>query len=422
MPSDGAATRGPVEEAGGPWSPLRVRLFRALWLASFVSNIGTYMHTVAAGWAVTELTTSPTLVSLVQSAWTVPGFLLALPAGALADVLDRRRLIITTQLAALLVAVALGGFESVDHLTVPLLLLFTFLLSAALTVAAPAFMAVTPELVDRSELPKAIGLNAVSTNVSQSAGPALAGLVIAAAGPGAVFFVNAASFLGIVLVVRDWHPARDTSIPTEAVRAAMRTGIRYVRNAPRLRLLMLRLVLTMTATSSLAALLPIVARSRLDVSAGRFGLLSAAAGVGAVVAVWILPRITTVATPDVVAAGASVAWAGGTGLFAVATEVPLALTGLVLTGAGAMATMNVLFSMYTVQLPSWVRGRASSVAMLTVWLGASAGSVGWGALASATSARTALLVAAGAHLGATAVATWMLPLGRPDDLDAVPVS
>lgn len=411
-----------VDNGGGPWSPLRVQLFRSLWIAGLVSNIGTFMHTVAAGWAMTDLTRSPTLVSLVQTAWTVPGFLLALLAGALADVLDRRRLIIATQFASMLIAVTLGIFEIGDRLTVPLLLLFTFLLSTAGTLAAPAFMAVTPELVERSELPKAIGLNSISTNIAQSAGPALAGIVIALQGPGTVFFVNAASFLGIVLVIRQWHPIRDTTLPAEHIGAAMRTGVRYVRNSPRLQLLALRLVMAITATSSLAALLPIVARGRLGVSAGQFGLLSTASGAGAVAAVWLLPRLNRIATPDVVACIAALTWAAGAAVFATATALPAALAGLVLIGAGAMATMNVLFSRYTVLLPSWVRGRASSVAMLTVWLGASAGAVGWGALAASTSARDALLISAAAHVVVTLLATVTLPIGRQDDVDITQVT
>jgi MFS family permease len=202
----------------------------------------------------------------------------------------------------------------------------------------------------------------------------------------------------------------------------MRTGVRYVRNSPRLQLLALRLILAITATSSLAALLPIVARGRLGVSAGQFGLLSTATGAGAVAAVWLLPRLNRVTSPDVVASIAAVAWAAGTAVFAVAGGLGVALAGLFLTGAGAMATMNVLFSMYTVLLPSWVRGRASSVAMLTVWLGASVGAVGWGALAGRTSARDALLIAATAHVVVTLLATVALPIGRQDDVDITQVN
>ncbi len=404
----------------GPWSPLRVQLFRSLWIAGLVSNVGTFMHTVAAGWAVTDLTNSPTVVSLLQAAWTVPGFLLALLAGALADVVDRRKLIIATQLVSVLIAAILGVLDLTDSLTVPMLLVLTFMLSTAGTMAAPAFMAVTPELVERNELSRAIGLNSISNNIAQSAGPAIAGLLIAIAGPGAVFLANAASFLGIVIVVQRWHPVLKTTLPAEHIGAAMRTGIRYFRNSPRLQLLAARVVLAITVTSSLGALLPVVARGRLNVSAGQFGLLSTAGGVGAIAAVWLLPKFNRIASPDVVVLAASILWASGTLVFSSASSLPLALGGLALAGAGVMATMNVVFSMYTMLLPSWVRGRASSVAMLVIWLGASVGAIGWGALASATTPRTALTTAALAHVIVTLAATILLRIGRQDSIDITP--
>jgi predicted MFS family arabinose efflux permease len=421
MAQANTATDEPVA-VSSPWSPLRVALFRSLWLAGLASNLGTFMHTVAAGWAVTELSTSPTVVSLVQAAWTVPGFLMALLAGALADVLDRRRLIVVTQVASMVTAAALGVADLVGALNVPLLLLLTFLLSTAGTIAAPAFMAVTPELVERSELPKAIGLNSISMNVAQSAGPALAGLVIALAGPGAVFVVNAASFLGIVIVVRRYRPDRDRALPAEHLGAAIRTGVRYFRNSPRLQVLTARVVLAMTVSSSLTALLPIVARTRLEVSAGQFGLLSTATGLGAVGAVWLLPRVNRLASPDAVVGGASVLWACGAALVGSTTSLPIALVGLAVAGAGAMATMNIVFSMYTVLLPSWVRGRASSVAMLVIWLGASAGAVGWGALASSIGLSRALVAAAITHVAVTAAATLALRIGPNVTVDITPVS
>jgi MFS family permease len=421
-PANGTRSGEPQSEAApSPWSPLRIALFRGLWLAGLASNIGTFMHTVAAGWAVTELTSSPTVVSLVQAAWTVPGFAVALLAGALADVVDRRRLIIATQLASVAMAAALGVLELTGTLEVASLLALTFLLSTAGTIAAPAFMAVTPELVARDELPQAIGLNSISMNIAQSVGPAVAGLVIAAAGPGAVFLVNAASFIGIVLVVRAYRPVRETSLPAEHLVAAMRTGVRYFRNSPRLQVLAARVVLSMTATAALAALLPVVARDRLDVTAGQFGLLSTALGLGAVAAVVVLPRLQSV-PPDLVVFGAAMCWAIGVTTLAVTTQISVALAGLALAGAGSMATMNVVFSMYTVLLPSWVRGRASSVAMLVIWLGASLGALAWGSLASATDIRTALLVAAIAHVVVTAIASFALRIGPRVLVDVTPVS
>ena len=374
--------------APSPWSPLRIRVYRSLWIAGLVSNIGTFMHTVAAGWAMTSLTTSPTTVSLVQTAWTVPGFLLALHAGAFADVIDRRKVIITTQLVALVVAGGLGVLDITDHLTVTLLLVGTFVLSIALTLAGPAFMAFTPELVGLDELPRAVGLDSISRNVAQSAGPALAGVVIAASGPGAVFLVNAASFIGIVIVLRGYHSTSERSEAPRAINAAIRSGVQYFWRTSRLRRIAGRLVLTWGLTVSLTALLPIAARSNLHVNAGAFGLLSAAIGAGAVAAVWALPRWKRSAGPDHIAFVAAV-------------------VGLVLAGAGTMGTLNTLFSNFIATPPSWVRGRVSSIAMLSTWLGASVGATAWGAIGSATSVRTALFIAAAVNLVAVAAASTL---------------
>jgi MFS family permease len=404
------------------WAPLRHAFFRNLWLAGLVSNLGTFMHTVGAAWTVTELSSSPTVVSLVQTAWTVPGFALALLAGALADVLDRRRLIIVTQLGSAAIAAALGVLELTNTLDVPLLLALTFALSTAGTLAAPAFMALTPDLIPRDQLPSALGLNSISMNVAQSAGPALAGLLIALAGPGAVFVANAVSFVGVMVVLQSYRPAATESLAAEHVAAAVRTGVRYFRNSPRLQVLAARLVLSLTVTSALLALLPVVARTRLDAGAAAFGVLSAAGGLGAVAAVWVLPRASARWSPDIVAVGAAATWSVGTAVFASTRSMPIAASGLALAGAGSMATMNVVFSMYTMSLPSWVRGRASSVAMLVVWLGASVGAVGWGAMASALGSRTTLTIAACAHSAVTAVAAFALRLGPRQTVDTTPVS
>ncbi len=403
----------------GPWSPLRVGIFRALWIASLVSNVGTTMHTVGAAWAMTSLTSSPAIVSLAQTAWTVPGFLFALPAGAFADVIDRRRLIIWTQAAAMVVATALGALQIAGNLDVPLLLLGTFLLSIALTLSGPAFMALIPELVGPEELPQAIGLNNISYNGAQSLGPALAGVVIAISGAGAVFLLNAVSFLGIVLVARAYHPADDPPPAEEGVVAAMRTGVRYFLGSPQLKKFALRIMLAFAVTSALTALLPLVARNKLDATPGQFGVLSAALGVGAIVAVWILPRLKSRIGVDALVFAAAFVWAIGTALLASTSLMWVAVGGLVLAGASAMITMNVVYSMFMLILPSWVRGRASSVVMLVVWLGASAGAFGWGALASSIGVPAALVAAAVTQVVVTAVATMLLRLVPPGDAVAI---
>jgi MFS family permease len=340
----------------------------------------------------------------------VPGFLFALPAGVFADTLDRRRLIIVTQLVAMTTAAALGALQVAGHLTVPLLLLGTFLLSVALTLSAPAFMALIPDLVPDEQLPQAIGLNAIAYNGSQSLGPALAGVLIALSGPGAVFLVNAASFLGIVMVLRNYRPRASAEPVHEGALQAMRNGVQYFRESPSLRRYALRIMLAFTVTSALTALLPLLARERLHTTPAQFGMLSTALGVGAVTAIWVMPRARRVAGPDAVVAAAGVLWAAGAALLATTHTLGLAALSLLLTGGAAMATMNSVYSLFMAQLPAWVRGRASSVVMLVVWLGASAGAYGWGALASGVGIPTALLASSGAQLLVTAVAFVVLRL------------
>jgi MFS family permease len=395
-----------------PWSPLRVRWYRALWIAGLVSNIGTFMHLVAAGWAITSLSSSPVLAGLVQTAWAVPGFLLALHAGAFADVVDRRAVLWGTQLAALVVALTLGIVEAVGAMNVPVLVLGTFLESVALTMAAPAFMALTPELVSPAELPQAIGLDSISRNAAQAVGPAIAGGVIAASGPGGVFALNAASFVGVLAVVRRYRSpvVRDLADGEREFGAAIRAGVRHVWRTTSLRRPILRMSVVTTTGAALSAMLPLVARRRLHVSPVEFGVMSAALGVGSVAAVWVLPRLRSAERPETTAAAAAVVWSGGCVLLALAGSPWVGAVALLLVGAGTMGALNVLFSNFTLQLETWVRGRGSSLAMLMVWLGTSAGAVGWGVVGAATSPAAALVIAAGVNVVVAAVARAALPL------------
>jgi MFS family permease len=261
---------------------LRIPLYRWLWIAGLVSNVGTFMHITAAGWNMLLLTDSPTLISGVQAAWSVPGFLLALHAGAFADRLDRRRFILCTQWLALTIAIAMAVLEATDQLDPLLLLLGTFLSSVALTLAAPAFMALSPLLVGPSHLQQALGLDAVSRNAGQAIGPAIAGVVIAAAGPGAVFGLNALSFLGIVFVVHRADLGRQERPADDAIGSAILGGLRAVWLRSSLRRPLVRLGLASAIGVSFAALMPLASRARLDASATGFGVLAAAVGVGSV--------------------------------------------------------------------------------------------------------------------------------------------
>ena len=401
----------------GPWSPLRIRTFRWLWLSALVSNIGTSMHTVGAAWAITDLTSSPTIISLVQTAWAIPGVLVAVPSGAMADVVDRRRLIIASQIGSLAFAAALGVLAITKHLDVPLLLLGTFLLSVVMTLSGPAFMALIPDLVGPDELTQAIGLNNVAYNGSQSVGPALAGVVIAAAGPGAVFMLNALSFLGIVAVLWRYRPVRPGPTSDEPLVAAMKTGITYFAQRRELIRYPVRIAASFFCTSAAVALLPSLARQQLHTTAGQFGILSAAFGVGAIVAVWALPRMKATMTSDHLVVTAAGVWVIGAVAMALADGLPLAAFGVLCTGIGQMAAINVMYSLFMLQLPSWIRGRASSVVMLSVWTGMSIGAVVWGAVADGRGFTTTLVVAAVVHLLASSALAHRLRLHEPPTAD-----
>jgi MFS family permease len=236
------------------WSPLRRAVFRSLWIASMASNIGTWMQSVGAAWLMTDLTPSPMLVALMQTATSLPVFLVGLPAGTLADVVDRRKLLLITQAGMLLVALALGGLTLAGLMSAWTLLTFTFLLGLGAALNGPAWQAMIPDLVEREELPAAVALNATGFNVARAVGPALGGLVVAAAGPAAVFLLNAASFIGVLGAIYRWRPPPVLSAaPPESMLGATAAGLRYVRHAPAFQAVLVRIGVFMLGASALWA-------------------------------------------------------------------------------------------------------------------------------------------------------------------------
>ena len=395
----------------GPWSPLRIAVYRSMWIAALVSNVGTFMHIVAAGWAMTSLTDSPTLVGLVQTSWAVPGFALALHAGAFADMVERRRLIALTQVLALAIAAALGVLEMTGNLGVTTLLAGTFFESVALTIAAPAFMALTPQLVGTKYLSQAFGLDSVSRNIAQSVGPALAGAVIAFTSPGAVFVLNAVSFVGILFVVRKLPTFSAQVESASKINHVIQDGIKHVVRTAQLRNIALRLAMVLGATASLNSVMPVVAKESLKVGSSGFGVLAGALGVGSVLAVWLLPILRKHLHAEILAMMASFVWAAAAVGFAQSTTLFTAVPALLVCGATLMVLMNVLFSTFIALLPDHLRGRGSSIGMLMAWLGTSVGAFAWGFTASSTSVRVALIASAAVTAGIGVLNRVALPLG-----------
>ncbi|MEY9894151.1 MFS family permease [Catenulispora sp. MAP5-51] len=405
-PPDGS----PTPATPTPWAPMRDRIFRILWLAQLGSNVGSWMQTVGAQWLLVSHHSSTTLVAAVQTASLLPVMLLSLPAGVMADVLDRRRLLIYLQLAMALVAGVLAWLTAADLTTPTVLLALTFLLGCGQAFVGPAWQAIQPELVPRAQIPAAATLGSLTVNLARAVGPAVAGFLVAASGAALVFAINAVSFLFVVAAVATWHraPQAGSGHPERAL-AALRAGNRYMRNAPSPRRILLRAALFVIPGSALWALLPVVASSRLALGAGGYGVLLAALGVGAVIGAFTLSWLTSHLSPNRLLAASALVFAIGTLVLGVTTNKPTVVIVMVPTGVAWLASLSTLNSALQLSLPAWVRARALAVYLLVFMGGQAIGSLLWGALASPLGITTTLVIAA-ALLAGTALSVRQLPL------------
>ncbi|GAA6618643.1 MFS transporter [Scytonema sp. NUACC26] len=378
------------------WTPLRQPIFRALWIASAVSSIGTWMHDVGAAWLMTTLApNSPLLVALMQAAGSLPFFLLALPAGAIADVVDRRKMLLWTQ-SWMLAAATLLGVLTVAKLTNPwILLLLTFALSIGSAMNMPVWQAVTPELVPKEELPQAVTLSGIVVNLSRSIGPALAGIVIAAAGTGFVFLLNAVSFVGVILVISQWQRTPQKSgLPTERFVGAMQAGIRYIRYAPVFQAVLFRTVAYIFFASALFALLPLLGRQELKLDALGYGTILGFWGIGGLAGAFLLPKLRQQFAVDRLVAGSSILMGGMMLAIAFFRSVPLVCAVMLLVGIASLSVMVSLNVSAQTAVPSWVRARALSVQLLVFQGCMVLGSLLWGTLAQYVGTPNSLAIAA----------------------------
>lgn len=396
MSSPGSPTPASAGDDSSPWTPLRIPVFRALWIAAMASNVGTWVHEVGAAWTMTSLTESKTLIALVQASATLPMFAFALPAGVLSDLFDRRRVLLFAQGWMALSAGGLALATAFGAVTPELLLLFTAALGCGLAFSAPAWQAIVPELVGRQELAKAVALNSMGFNVARALGPALGGALLALYGATANFGLNAVSFAGVLVVLARWRrePEESSTLPGESFGGAFRVGARYVRHSPRFQAVMVRGGLFVFAASAWWALLPAVVRFELGAGPGGYGLVVGAFGLGAVSAAWVLPPIRARVSADTLAVFASGVFALVLMGMALATQVWV-VAAVAVFGGGAWLTV---LSGYNVaaqsSLPSWVRARALSAYMLVFFGGLAFGASTWGSLADALSPRWALTIAA----------------------------
>jgi MFS family permease len=376
------------------WRPLRHATFRAMWIASVVSNVGTWMHTVAAGWLMTTLAASPLLVALVQTATTLPVFLLSVPSGAVADLVDRRRLLIFTQTWMLAAAAVLGILTMMGIIGPGWLLGLTFALGLGAAMNGPAWSAAIPELVPREELAAAVALNSVGFNIARAIGPALGGMVMAASNAGIVFLLNAISFLAVILVLWEWRYTRPVSAePDPPFNEAMREGLRYVRSSRVYHAVLVRAGLFAFAGSALWAMLPVVASAELGSTSTGYGILLGCLGAGSVIGAASLAPLRQRYSPDVLLAAGVIFFALATAALALLHHFGLVAAGMLLGGVAWMMVMTTFNVCAQMAPPAPLRARALAVYILMFQGGLAFGSSAWGAIAGRFGVRAALLTA-----------------------------
>lgn len=401
---DDTAQVAATATSSSPFSPLAEPLFRSLWVAAVISYTGSWMQNIATGWLMTSLTRSPMWVSLVQVALSLPVLLIALPAGALADMVDRRKFLLFTQSSMVAAALILGILTVTSTCTPALLLFFTFLLGAGAFMNEPAWQALTPDLVPVSKLGSAVALNSAGFNIARAVGPALGGLVIATAGSGTAFLLNAVSFFGVILFLYRWKPAeRPAGQVTTTFSGALIVGLRYIRQERRITAVLIRTALFSLFASAFWALLPLIA-SRFGASG--YGAMLAFFGLGALIGAVLLARVRRRFSFDGVAVIATVIFA--LALFGLVRTSSLTSSSIFAAAAG-LAWIGILATLNTVAqivCPSWIRARVISMYVLVLQGGLAVGSFFWGVMASRSSVRITLTTAAAALICGLAAAPW----------------
>ena len=416
MPDD--KKNPPVADDLTALAPLKIISFRMLWSTWLVANTCMWMSDVAAAWMMTSMTTTPLWVALVQTAATLPVFLLGLPSGALADILDRRRYFIMTQFWIAGVATLLCIAVIADVMTPPLLLALTFANGVGLAMRWPVFAAIVPELVPRAQLPAALALNGISMNASRIIGPLVAGALIASAGTQYVFVLNAVLSVISGFVIMRWRRTHTPNpLGRERLVSAMRVGMQYVAQSSRMRAALVQVALFFLHSTALLALLPLIARGLPGGGAGTFTLLLASMGAGAIGAAFAMPRLRQMMPRDTLVLRATLLQSLATAVMAIAPNVWVAVGAMLINGMAWITCANSLSVSAQLALPDWVRARGMSMYQMAIMGGSALGAALWGQIATVWAVPNALLVAAGSGLVCMMLAQrWVLDTSLEEDL------
>lgn len=403
-------------------TPLREPVFRMLWLAWLAANMTMWMNEVASAWLMTSLTDTALMVALVQAASTLPVFLLGLPCGALADIVDRRRYFALTQVWSGLVAILLAALAFADALSAPILLVLTFANGVTMAMRWPVFAAIVPELVPRHDLPAALALNGIAANMSRIIGPIIAGVLLASVGSAYVFLLNAAlSVLALVLILRWRSVAKISALPGERFFAAMRVGLQHVKQSPRMRIVLVRVFLFFLQATSLTALLPLIARRMDGGGPSSFTVLLAAMGGGALIMAFNLTHLRRRFERDTMVYLGICVHAVAAVAVVLSPTLWLAVPAMAVAGMAWIGTANSLTVTAQLTLPAWVRARGMSIYQMALMGGGAAGAALWGYVAHLSSVATSIIAAA--LLGPLMLMlTKRQGAGGIDDEDLTPVA
>ena len=417
----GAAGAGSTKKPSSLSAAFHSRAFTVIWTATVISNIGSWMYSAAAGWLMTSLDPDPLQVALVQAASTLPVFLFAIPAGALADIFDKRKFLIVLEVLTTAASAIFAVMVGLGLVTPTSLLVFTFVVGATGALTVPAWQSVVPQLVPKDDLTSAVAANSVGVNISRALGPALGGAAIASFGILSPFWINAVSNLGVIGALLWWRPAKAThsSLPSERFTGAVGAGLRYARNSPSLRATLIKAAGFFLFASAYWALLPLVARTQVASGPGLYGILLGAIGAGAVCGAFVMPQLRARLGSNLLAAAGMAGTALTLALYGLAHDPVTALAASALAGISWIAVLATLTVSAQSSLPDWVRGRGLAL-FTTVFFGCmTLGSAVWGKLAAILGLPAAHFIAAAGAVAAIGV-TWPWKLQAAAAADLTP--